>query len=130
MGDGFLKPYSDETHWEIDEVVRETVREQYALAKDLLLARKDEVQALGDLLLEKETINLKDIIGVLGARPAGMNETMTEYLTELTERLEQEEEQAKRDAEQQAEDEAAIDAAEDKNAESKEEKETKEKEDK
>ena len=47
---------------------------------------------LGDLLLEKETINLKDIIGVLGARPAGMNETMTEYLTELTERLEQEEE--------------------------------------
>ena len=45
MGDGFLKPYSDETHWEIDEVVRETVREQYALAKDLLLERKDKVQA-------------------------------------------------------------------------------------
>jgi len=61
---------------------------------------------LGDLLLEKETINLKDIIGVLGARPAGMSETMTEYLTELTERLEQEEEQA--------EDEGGIEADEDK----------------
>ena len=83
----------------------------------------DIFDRLGDLLLEKETINLKDIIGVLGARPAGMSETMTEYLTELTERLEQEEEQAKRDAEQQPEDEAAIDAAEDKNAESNEEKE-------
>ena len=85
---------------------------------------------LGDLLLEKETINLKDIIGVLGARPAGMSETMTEYLTELTERLQQEEEQANRDAEQQPEDEAAIEAAEDKDAGSNEEKETKEKEDK
>jgi len=130
MGDGFLKPYSDETHWEIDEVVRRTVKEQYGLAKELLLEKKDKVEQLGDLLMEKETINLKDIIGVLGARPAGMSETMTEYLYELTERLEQEEEQAKRDAEQQPEDEAAIDAAEDKNAESSEEKETKEKEDK
>jgi len=80
--------------------------------------------------MSEETINLKDIIGVLGTRPAGMSETMTEYLTELTERLEQEEEQAERDAEEQPEDEAAIDAAEDKNAESNEEKETKEKEDK
>ena len=92
----------------------------------------DVFDRLGDLLLEKETINLKDIIEVLGARPAGMNETMTEYLTELTERLEQEEQQAKLDAEQPAEEEPGlgIDATEDQNTENTEEKEPKEKEDK
>ena len=45
MGEGFLKPYSDETHWEIDEVVRKTVKEQYDLTKELLLEKKDLVQA-------------------------------------------------------------------------------------
>ena len=43
MGEGFLKPYSDETHWEIDEVVRKTVKDQYVLAKELLLENKDKV---------------------------------------------------------------------------------------
>ena len=96
----------------------------------------DVFDRLGDLLLEKETINLKDIIEVLGARPAGMSETMTEYLTELTERLEQEKQQAKLDAEmlasQPAEEEPGlgIDATEDQNTENTEEKEPKEKEDK
>lgn len=33
--------------------------------------------------MEKETVNLPDIVDVLGERAGGMNETMTEYLTEL-----------------------------------------------
>ena len=41
------------------------------------------VCSLGDVLLEKETIGLPDIIKVLGERPYGMSETMREYLTEL-----------------------------------------------
>ena len=35
--DSFQKPYSDETNWEIDEEVRNIVREQYDLTKQLLL---------------------------------------------------------------------------------------------
>lgn len=89
-GDGFSKPYSDETNWEIDEEVRAIVKEQYRLTKELLLEKRDMVQQLGDLLMEKETINLTDIIGVLGTRPAGMSETMKEYLHELTLRQEKE----------------------------------------
>ena len=54
--------------------------------------------------MEKETINLTDIIGVLGARPAGMTETMKEYLYELTLRQEKEaEEKAQKEAEEAAE---------------------------
>ena len=84
--DSFNKPYSDQTNWEIDEEIRSIVKEQYQLAKDILSDKKDLVEALGERLLEKETINLPDIIDVLGERPYGMNETMKEYLTELRER--------------------------------------------
>jgi len=48
------------------------------------LEHKEKIQALGDVLLEKETINLPDIVKVLGQRPYGMSETVTEYLEELT----------------------------------------------
>lgn len=108
MGDenSFQKPFSDETNWEIDEEVRNIVKEQYALTKALLMEHKDKVTALGDLLLEKETINLPDIVSVLGDRPFGMSETITEYLDELKQRTQKEEED-KLKAEEEAEVEAA-----------------------
>jgi len=54
--------------------------------------------------MEKETINLTDIISVLGTRPAGMSETMKEYLHELTLQQEKEaKEKAAREAEEAAE---------------------------
>lgn len=54
--------------------------------------------------MEKETINLTDIISVLGSRPAGMSETMKEYLHELTLQQEKEaKEKAAREAEEAAE---------------------------
>lgn len=43
-GDGFTKPYSDETNWEIDEEVRSIVKEQYKLTKELLLEKRDKVK--------------------------------------------------------------------------------------
>ena len=67
---------------------------------------------LGDALLEKETVNLPDIIEVLGTRPFGMNEVMEEYLSELKARdLKDKEDALKK------EDEEEVDAAvEDKEA--------------
>lgn len=43
MGDesSFQKPYSDETNWEIDEEVRNVVKEQYQITKDLLTKHKE-----------------------------------------------------------------------------------------
>lgn len=49
---------------------------------------------LGNALLEKETVNLPDIIEVLGQRPFGMNEVMTEYLDELNTRKIKDKEEA------------------------------------
>jgi AFG3 family protein len=109
MGDNeFQKPYSDETNWEIDEEVRNIVREQYQLTKDLLTKHQDKMRALGDSLLEKETINLPQIIDILGERPYGMNETAEKYLMEMR----------KRDGDEQAE--AAKKANEGEEAEDKE----------
>jgi hypothetical protein len=42
--------------------------------------------SLGDVLLEKESIGLPEIVEVLGDRPYGMNEVMTEYLSEMRQR--------------------------------------------
>jgi hypothetical protein len=42
--------------------------------------------------MEKETVNLPDIISVLGERPFGMNETLKEYLVEMEERKKKEDE--------------------------------------
>jgi len=77
--------------------VRNLVREQYADAKELLLQKKDLIEALANRLMEKETVNLPDIIEILGQRPFGMNETMTKYLSEMQER------QAKEAAEEKEE---------------------------
>ena len=56
--------------------------------------------------MEKETINLPDIVEILGERPFGMSETMKEYLEELNQRTKKEEEEK-----QKAEEEAEADAA-------------------
>lgn len=42
-GNGFTKPYSDETNYEIDETVRNIVKEQYRLTKELLVEKKDKI---------------------------------------------------------------------------------------
>lgn len=43
--ESFQKPYSDETNWQIDETVREVVREQYQKTKDLLMEHKAKIEA-------------------------------------------------------------------------------------
>merc|ERR1712100_913008 len=103
--DAMHKPYSDETNWKIDEAVRDVVKEQYERTKQLLIDHKDKVQALGDVLLEKETIGLPDIVKVLGERPHGMSEAMKDYLTELQQR--EADEAAKKDLEAEEDDDDA-----------------------
>lgn len=64
---------------------------------------------LGDALLEKETVNLPDIIEVLGTRPFGMNEVMEEYLSELKARdLKDKEDALKKEDEEKEEVDAAV----------------------
>ena len=63
------------------------------------------MQALGDTLLEKETINLPQIIEILGDRPYGLNESAEKYLKEMEKRQAEEENKANEEAEDADDDE-------------------------
>ena len=63
------KPFSEETARNIDEEVRRIVDEAYKQCKDLLIEKKDQVQAIAEELLKKEMLVRDDLIRILGPRP-------------------------------------------------------------
>mmetsp|Transcript_12104 Transcript_12104/g.24448 ORF Transcript_12104/g.24448 Transcript_12104/m.24448 type:complete len:760 (+) Transcript_12104:1765-4044(+) len=65
----FQKPYSEQTAEIIDQEVREMIDAAYVRTLQVLEEHKEECKALALKLLDKETINHDDIVGVLGDRP-------------------------------------------------------------
>lgn len=65
----FTKPYSEATANTIDEEVRKMVAASYARTVELIGARRSEVSQLAELLLSKETINVEDVVRLIGRRP-------------------------------------------------------------
>jgi len=51
-----------------------------------LTEKRESIESLAEELLEKESINLPQIIKVLGDRPFPMKESIKEYLQEITKR--------------------------------------------
>lgn len=84
------KPYSEVTNQKIDKTVKKIVDDCFAETEQLLESKRAEIEQLAEKLLEKESINLPQIIQVLGERPFPMKESLKEYLAEVTEREEQE----------------------------------------
>jgi len=82
-GDSSLKAYSDETNYEIDCEVKRIVDDCYANTKELLESKRDLIESLAEVLLEKESINLPTIMKILGERPFPMKESLKAYLMEL-----------------------------------------------
>lgn len=68
---GFYRPYSDRTARKIDEEVREMVSEAYKRTKSLLKEKQKDVEAVANLLLEREAIGAEDMVSLLGQRPWG-----------------------------------------------------------
>ena len=64
--DTFTKPFSEHTAVEIDGEVRRIMEEAYARARAIIEANNDKINAMADLLLEKETIYAEDIVPILG----------------------------------------------------------------
>lgn len=64
--DTFTKPFSEQTAVEIDSEVRRIMEEAYERARAIIEANNDKINAMADLLLEKETIYAEDIIPILG----------------------------------------------------------------
>ena len=64
--DTFTKPFSEHTAVEIDGEVHRILEEAYARARAIIEANNDKINAMADLLLEKETIYAEDIVPILG----------------------------------------------------------------
>ncbi|KAI8817710.1 peptidase family M41-domain-containing protein [Fimicolochytrium jonesii] len=66
--ESFQKPYSEETARLIDEEVRSIIAKAYERTVKLLTERKDAVDKVAKLLLEKEVIGREDMMRLLGPR--------------------------------------------------------------
>ena len=66
MGNGLDKPYSQSMARDIDDEVKRIVDEQWERTINLLTEKKDILENLANLLLEKETIERADLIATLG----------------------------------------------------------------
>ena len=64
--DTFTKPFSEQTAMAIDEEVRRILEEAYKNAREIIEANNEKINAMADLLLEKETIYAEDIETILG----------------------------------------------------------------
>lgn len=93
-----MKSYSEETAAEIDFEVKNLVDTCYKETCDLLESKRDLITALAEALLEKESINLPEIMKVLGDRPYPLKESIREYLEELEKRKEDETKEAEAEA--------------------------------
>lgn len=67
----FEKPYSETMAASIDQEVRELIEEVRQHAWNLLNEKRDRLEALAQLLLDKEVLGPRDIVAVLGERPFG-----------------------------------------------------------
>ena len=71
--DTFTKPFSEQTAVEIDSEVRRILEEAYARGREIIEINNDKINAMADLLLEKETIYAEDIEVILGPSAQSLN---------------------------------------------------------
>jgi AFG3 family protein len=72
--------YSDATAEAMDAEVKGIVTEAYERTIELMKERKDQVEAVAELLLEKETITNEDVTLLIGPRPHSAGEEYEEYV--------------------------------------------------
>ena len=82
--DTFTKPFSEYTAVEIDGEVRRILEEAYARARAIIEANNDKINAMADLLLEKETIYAEDIVPILGESAQTLAKAEEEATNEQT----------------------------------------------
>ncbi len=69
QGNGFTKPYSEDTSRIIDEEVSKLIEKEYQRALRLLSENRDKLEQLANKLLEKEVIFKEDLVAIFGERP-------------------------------------------------------------
>merc|ERR1712194_172032 len=84
------KPYSDSTAEAMDDEARAMVDAAYQRTVELIRERKEEVEKVANLLLEKETITHDDMIELIGKRPFDGDAQYQEYVSRRTELIDDE----------------------------------------
>lgn len=74
----FGKPYSEETARTIDTEISKLIEGQYDRAQEILIANKENLIKLADLLCEKEVIFKQDLEQIFGKRPFDKEEESIE----------------------------------------------------
>lgn len=80
QGESFQKPFSEATAQRLDEAVRNMVNEAHRRTTELLTEKKEAVEKVAQLLLEKEVITREDMRMLLGPRPFETNDEMDIYI--------------------------------------------------
>jgi ATP-dependent metalloprotease FtsH len=73
----FSKPYSDDTAKIIDAEISSLIEEQYQRAITILTENRTKLEALANILIEKEVIFKDDLETIFGKRPFGIDDEMT-----------------------------------------------------
>lgn len=76
----FYKPYSEATGRLMDREARQVVDQEYKRVKDLLLEKREVVEALSAALLKRETLVFNELTAIMGDRPHGVEEHYKQYL--------------------------------------------------
>ena len=79
------KPYSDATAEAMDDEARAIVDAAYQRTLDLIRERKDEVENVAKLLIERETITHDDMIDLIGKRPFEGDPQYNEFVSRRNE---------------------------------------------
>lgn len=79
----FSKPYSDDTAKVIDTEISGLIEEQYQRAITILTENRTKLEALADILIEKEVIFKDDLETIFGKRPFDIEEEKPETITEI-----------------------------------------------
>ncbi|XGW21014.1 hypothetical protein V3C99_004181 [Haemonchus contortus] len=77
----FDKPYSEATAQMIDQEVRDMVNAALTRTRELLLAKREEIEKVAQRLLEKEILSREDMIELLGKRPFAEKQTYEEMVS-------------------------------------------------
>jgi len=75
------KPYSDATAEAMDEEARAIVDAAYRRTVELIQAKKEQVEAVAKLLMDKETITHDDMVDLIGDRPFKPDQQYQEYVS-------------------------------------------------
>lgn len=90
----FSKSYSEATDKLIDEEVDKIINECATRTREIIKTHKEEITLVAEKLLDKETIDILDIIELIGARPHKIPESISAYIEETKARRIREEKKA------------------------------------